>query len=211
MQKYIIYSNSPNRNELSEHLKRFSIQRYSNYIFTMKTQHITALVAALLIATPFIKAQTVNDDNTSTTEAHLYTLMGGPGIVTAESATPSQLPQKAQDFLQLYYSRDVIGTITHNTLKDQYDVELGNGVNVTFDNQGRVDDIQAPEGDGLFLPVIKAVLPDKTYRHLEQAGLLYDVTGIKNIQGHDMRIELLNAMPPEILFDIDGAFVIIDY
>lgn len=139
-----------------------------------------------------------------------YNLLGGPGIVTSVSATQNQLPAEAQKFLQTYYSRVMVGYINHNVVKDEYNVELGNGVKITFNAKGQVDDIQSPGTDSLYLPAIKAVLPEKAYKHLEQAGLLYDVTGIKNAKGKGLRVQLLNAMPPEMLFDVDGLFIIVD-
>lgn len=183
----------------------------------MKNTNLIAIAAMLTLVAPAVSAGNTNDCPAKTsTECPVPVppsqlgLMGGPGIVTSESATVEQLPEAAQKFLQTYYSRDVIGYINHNVVKDQYNVELGNGVKVTFNSKGRVEDIQAPGTDSLFLPVIKAVLPEKAYKHLEQAGLLYEVTGIKNATGKGLRVQLLNAMPPEMLFDIDGLFVIID-
>lgn len=139
-----------------------------------------------------------------------YLLMGGPGIVTSESATPQQLPQAAQQFLQTYYSRVMVGKIMRNVVNNTYNVELGNGVKVTFDAKGKVQDIQSPGTDPLYEPAVKAILPEKAYKHLEDAGLLPDVTGIKNADGKGLRVQLLNAMPPEMLFDVDGLFIIVD-
>ena len=147
---------------------------------------------------------------TATPSNNPYLLMGGPGIVTSVSATPNQLPEAAQKFLQTYYSRVMVGTINHNVVKDVYNVELGNGVNVTFNSKGQVEDIQAPGTESLYIPAIKAVLPAKAYSHLEKAGLLQEVTGIKNAVGKGLRVQLLNAMPPEMLFDVDGLFIILD-
>ena len=130
--------------------------------------------------------------------------------MTSVSATQEQLPEAAQKFLQTYYSRVMVGYVNHNVVKDVYNVELGNGVKITFDSKGKVEDIQAPGNDSLYIPAIKAVLPEKAYKHLEQAGLLYEVTGIKNADGKGLRVQLLNAMPPEMLFDVDGLFIIVD-
>lgn len=132
------------------------------------------------------------------------------GIVTSVSATQAQLPQKAQEFLQTVYSRDAVGPIKFNTIKDTYNVEVGNGTRITFTADGRVDDIQAPYGDTLYGRAIQAVVPEKTYKHLEKAGLLDEVTGIKNAAGHGLRVQMLNNYPPEMLFDVDGLFIIVD-
>lgn len=180
----------------------------------MKTRKLVALTAAALLAIPALTAQSTTSAQNCPSEAskaNPYMLIGGPGIVTSESATPDQLPAAAQRFLQTYYSRVMVGPINRNVVKDQYNVELGNGVKVTFNNKGQVEDIQSPGDESLYAPAIKAILPEKAYKHLEDAGLLYEVTGIKNAHDKGMRIELLNAMPPEILFDVDGLFVILDY
>lgn len=176
----------------------------------MKTIRIAAMAAAVILGVGALSAQTASTQCDSPVAPVPFTLMGGPGIVTSVSATQQQLPQAAQQFLQTYYSRVMVGSINHNVVKNQYNVELGNGVKVTFTADGKVDDIQAPGNDGLYLPVIKAVLPEKAYKHLEDAGLLYDVTGIKNAVGKGLRVQLLNAMPPEMLFDVDGLFIIVD-
>lgn len=175
---------------------------------------ITAVIAVAFVIAPAFADTTCStlcptSCKTQNT-ANPYLLMGGPGIVTSESATGDQLPPAAQDFLRTYYSRVMVGPINRNIIKDQYNVTLGNGVTVTFNQKGRVESINSNSDDPLYAPAIKAVLPEKAYKHLEDAGLLYDVTGIKNAQGHGLRVELLHATPPEILFDIDGLFVILD-
>lgn len=181
----------------------------------MKTVKLIALAVLLTVgvAGVYAQAQSACSNCTDKTASQPYYpgLIGGPGIVTSESAAPEQLPAEAQKFLQTYYSRVMVGPINHNLIKETYKVELGNGVKITFDNKGKVEDIYSPDSEPLYTPAIKAVLPEKTYKHLEQAGLLYEVTGIKNAQGKGLSIQLLNAMPPEILFDVDGAFVILDY
>lgn len=179
----------------------------------MKTQIIAIALTALTMGTLSVSAQ---NDNTACTPASTAAtafrdgLFGGPGIVTSESATSDQLPAKAQEFLRNVYSRVMVVTINHNVVADTYNVTLGNGVKITFNNQGSVEDIQAPYPDSLYIPAIEASLPPKAFKHLEQAGLLYEVTGIKNATGKGLRVQLLNATPPEMLFDIDGLFIIVD-
>lgn len=185
----------------------------------MKTSIFLPLLLASFACAPMLNASSVASTSKSneccektapTASSNPYLLMGGPGIVTSESATPQQLPARAQDFLQTYYSRVMVESVNHNIIKEQYNVELGNGVKVTFNNEGKVEDIQSPGTDPLYIPAIKAVLPEKAYKHLEDAGLLYAVTGIKNADGKGLRVQLLNATPPEILFDVDGLFIILD-
>ena len=179
----------------------------------MKTLKVLALTGLFALTVPAISAQcTTNAAKTDCKPPveNPYMLMGGPGIVTSVSATQSQLPEAAQKFLQTYYSRVMVSCINHNVVKDTYNVTLGNGVKITFTAKGKVDDIQAPGTDSLYIPAIEAVLPHKAYKHLEDAGLLYEVTGIKNATGKGLRVQLLNAMPPEMLFDVDGLFIIVD-
>ena len=176
----------------------------------MKTKKFTLMAALLFAAVAPIYAQNYQASGIKPSNAQIYNLMGGPGIVTSESATQDQLPQAAQNFLQTYYSRVMVGPITHNVVKGQYNVELGNGVKVTFNSAGKVINIVAPTGDSLYAPAIQAVLPAKAYKHLVDAGLLEEVTGIKDATGKGLRVQLLNAMPPEMMFDVDGVFIIID-
>lgn len=158
---------------------------------------LTAVLVAITSTTAFATQQ-------------IPQISGGPGIVTAISSTQAQLPRQAQQFLQRIYSRDAVVNVIHNIVKDTYLVTLGNDVKITFTADGRVDDIQAPYPDSLYGRAIQAVLPAKAYKHLEDAGLLDSVTGIKNAVGHGLRVQLLNNMPPEMLFDVDGLFIIVD-
>ncbi len=168
-----------------------------------KTQILTTLLCAMAFAVPSLNAENILPDQP-------IQLQGGPGIAVKVSATQTMLPPAAQKFLQTIYSRDVVGPITFNAVKDVYDVEVGNGTKITFDKKGQVQDIQAPTGESLYGRAVAAVLPEKAYKHLEEAGLLEYVTGIKNAHGHGLRVMLLNAMPPEMLFDVDGLFIIVD-
>lgn len=181
----------------------------------MKTRTILTLIFMGAVAVGSLSAQT----NTCTQASSCDTtspvkfnpgIMGGPGIVISESATQSQLPEGAQKFLQTYYSRVMVGPVKHNVVKDTYNVTLGNGVKVTFNGKGEVDDITSEGTEPLYEPAIKAILPEKAYKHLADAGLLYEVTGIKNARGKGLRIDLLNAMPPSVIFDVDGVFIILD-
>lgn len=171
----------------------------------MKTKLFSAIAAVAILGTSAITAQ-----NSSIVPPTPINLQGGPGIVTSISSSQSELPENAQKFLQTVYSRVMVGPVTHNVVNDTYKVELGNDVKITFNNKGQVEDIQAPYPESLFIPAIKAVLPEKAFTHLEKAGLLSEVTGIKNATGKGLRVQLLNAMPPEILFDLDGLFIILD-
>ena len=177
----------------------------------MKTSRLITLFAVSLLAMPAIYAQKPASDSAVPSAPAPYLLMGGPGKVTSVSATPQQLPEAAQTFLRTYYSRVMVGDISHNTLKDTYKVTLGNGVKVTFNASGKVIDIESEGTDPLYEPAIKAILPEKAYKHLEQADLLSEVTGVKNAQGKGLRVILANNMPPEMLFDVDGLFIIVDY
>lgn len=137
-------------------------------------------------------------------------IQGGPGIAVSMSSSQSELPAEAQKFLQTIYSRDAVGPVTFNAIKNQYKVVVGNGTQITFNKEGKVKDIQAPRGESLPQRAVQAVLSSKVFKHLVDANLIEDVTGIKDAGSRGMRVQLLNAMPPEMLFDIDGLFVILD-
>lgn len=181
----------------------------------MKTSKILAVAALGILGVIGANAQETSKcsaEATCTKAQSMYVpgLIGGPGLVVSESASQNQLPQAAQDFLQTYYSRVMVGPINHNVIKDTYNVELGNGVKITFNGKGQVEDIKSEGTDPLYEPAIKAVLPEKAYTHLKNAGLLPEVTGIKNARGRGLSVQLLNAMPPQMLFDVDGVFIILD-
>lgn len=172
----------------------------------MKAQLIlSAIFGAMLFSAP-----AVNADNSSIVPPRPINIQGGPGIAVSMTSSQAELPEAAQRFLQTIYSRDVVGPVTFNAVKDRYKVIVGNGTQIVFDKKGKVDDIQAPQGESLYARAVSAILPEKAYKHLESAGLLEYVTGIKDAQGRGKRVMLLNAMPPEVLFDVDGVFVILN-
>lgn len=168
---------------------------------------LSSIITVSLLILGFSTSQ-ASDNIVPTHPVHIQ---GGPGIVTAVSATQAQLPPAAQQFLQRIYSRTAVGPVMHNIVKDRYNVELGDGTRITFDAAGKVMDIRAPEGDTLYGRAIQAIVNGKTYQHLEKAGLLDSVTGIVDAGERGQRILMVNQYPPEMLFDLDGLFVIMDY
>lgn len=176
----------------------------------MSIKHTFIAIAVALLA-PAAVAQT-NGSNSGIPKPGQVPdlhLQGGPGIVISASQTTENMPAAAQDFLKTYYGNDPVIRCHENFIKETYDVDLEDGTHILFNHDGKVRDINA--GDYATIPAgaIKAILPAKTYKHLEQSGTLNLVMGIKDAGPKGFGVALLNNVPPQMIFDIDGTFVIV--
>lgn len=84
----------------------------------------------------------------------------GPGPVMAASALPSQLPQKAKDFLAEYFPGYKIEDVENDFADQKYEVDLADGVDVEFDYQGNWVKIDAPDGAMLPSSTLAALVPE---------------------------------------------------
>lgn len=162
----------------------------------------TALVMA--VATSFAFA--ANDK--SIVPDHPIQLMGGPGIAISGTATKSQLPANAQQFLDNNYANDAITSCKQDYVKGTSNVTLADGTKIEFDKNGKVRDITSGQNQPLSEGVLMSVLPEKTLIHLAEVGAINMVSSIKNADGKGTCVMLLDNTPPQMIFDVDGAFII---
>ena len=136
-------------------------------------------------------------------------LNGGPGIVISGSQTTENMPAAAQEFLKKNYPNDPVIKCHENFVKETYNVDLEDGTSIVFNHDGKVKDINA--GDYATIPeaTLSDILPAKTVKHLEQSGTAGLVTAIKNAGDKGFGVALLNNVPPQMIFDIDGTFIIV--
>lgn len=166
-------------------------------------------IAAVLAAGVLLSSVAFAKGKNGVTIPDYPILMGGnPGIVISGSADKDQLPEKARKFLDAYYSGDPLFTCQENYIKQIYNVKLGDGTKITFDEKGDVVDISEGGNLPIGYKALKAILPSKVYRHLEDNGYLNEVSVVKNAKGKGTCIMLLNSQPPQLIFDVDGVFVI---
>lgn len=135
----------------------------------LKSALIAGAVAALAAAAP------------SVASAQIYT---GVGPAVAGSATQAQLPKAAQKFIEKHYKHTSVRKIEREFAPGTYDVDLADGTDIEFDAQGNVISIESPDrGRALPKDVVKAILPSKAYKRLEESGNAGNVDEIELHRG----------------------------
>lgn len=135
---------------------------------------------------------------------------GGPGLAVAGSLQPSQLPEKAQKFLTKYYPNQTCVSLMKDYEDNEYELRMSDGTQVTFRHDGTIDDIEAPRGQILPMEVVKAILPEKSFNHLNANGYLGLVEEIDyGRKGYE--VGLRGNSPDEITYAVTGELVEIDY
>lgn len=133
---------------------------------------------------------------------------GGPGIVMAGSQNYSALPKDAQKFIEKHFKDVQVAKCEQYFAKHKYEVELANGVDIEFDNKGKVIEIDAPDNHCLAPSVVKETVHGGTYRRLEKDGLINNVEKVEyDKRGRVVEIELSIPDPDTYIFDISGNFI----
>lgn len=138
-----------------------------------------------------------------------FYLQGGPGIAISGSQAPENMPDSAKTFLNKFYADDPVAQCHEDFIKQTYHVILEDGTDITFNKQGKVRDIKNGGNIALSPDLLKAILPAKTVKHLGQAGALNDVSAVKDAGEKGFGVALLNNVPPQMIFDVDGTFIIV--
>lgn len=133
-----------------------------------------------------------------------------PGIAVAGSADARQLPDKAKHFISKHFKNTGIEKCEKFFAKGEYEVELTNGVDIEFNLDGVVIEIDAPDRTYLPITVVKEVLPHKAYSRLEKAGLTGKVESIEFKKGRAYEVELNIPNPDTYIFDINGEFIALE-
>ena len=136
-------------------------------------------------------------------------IAGGPGIVTAGSVDESELPTDAAKFVSANFPGATVTSLIKNFVKDTYNLTLSNGVKLVFDAKGKVDNIVMPDLQTVPAKALADILPAKAVKHLEKSGYINQVYEIKKAQDRGFSVFLLNNTPPQMIFDIDGTFLIL--
>ncbi|MBD5356023.1 MAG: hypothetical protein HDR88_03320 [Bacteroides sp.] len=165
----------------------------------MKTKVILSAFAALAIAF-----------TTPAFEVQAQSIGGGPGIAMVGSANISQLPDKAKSFIDKHFKDIAVKTCEKYFAKGKYEVELVNGIDLDFNTQGEVIEIDAPDNAVLSPTVVKEILPHKAYSRLEQSGYINSIESIEFKKGKVYEVELKIADPDTYIFSVDGTFIAIE-
>lgn len=130
----------------------------------------------------------------------------GVGPAVSGSATVSQLPAAAQKFIA-----DLDGEVVKID-KDfnpvEYDVVLADGIEIEFDANGAVTEIDAPKGGVLGSSVVKKVVPGKVMKKLKEIGVDNLVEEVKKTKsGYNVEFQTIRydgSMFNEAHFDRHG-------
>lgn len=135
---------------------------------------------------------------------------GNPGIVMAGSENYSQLPEKARAFIEKHFKDTGIRKCEKYFAKGRYEVELSNGVDLEFNTDGNLIEIDAPGDMRLPVAVVKDVLPSKAYERLVKDGFNAMVESVEFNRGKVYEVELNIPGPDTYVFDINGVFLAIE-
>lgn len=133
-----------------------------------------------------------------------------PGIAIAGSQNINQIPEKAKVFIEKHFKNVGIKTCERYFAKGKYEVELTDGIDLEFDMEGNLVEIDAPDNTLLPVTVVKEVMPPKAYERLEKDGYSAMVESIELNNGKVYEVELNLAGPDTYIFDIDGVFIAIE-
>lgn len=133
-----------------------------------------------------------------------------PGIVMAGSTDVASLPEAAKNFLDKHFKGVAVKECEKKFVNGGFDVELAGGIDVDFNSRGEVIEIDAPDRAVLPADVVKDVVPEKTFKHLQENGLASKVESIKYKNGKVIEIETVVVDPDTFIFDLNGNFLMID-
>ena len=133
-----------------------------------------------------------------------------PGPVIAGSCDVSSLPAKAQTFLDTYFKGVGIVKCEREYADGLYDVDLANGVEIEFDNDGVWVEVEAPARGVLDDAIVKATLPDKAYRHLHTQGQQGRVEKVKVKTGGRYKVETNARGIDTFVYSPDGVLILME-
>lgn len=87
-------------------------------------------------------------------------LNGGVGPVMSGSTEFSSLPQDAQAFIRNLFPDTAVAKVENDFADRQYEVDMSNGYEVTFDYDGNWLQVEAPEGAMLPSSTLTAIMPE---------------------------------------------------
>lgn len=145
------------------------------------------------------------------TAAQVPDIVGSnPGIAIAGSQDYTQLPEKAKAFIEKHFKGVDVKTCEKYFAKDKYEIELANGVDLEFNSQGVLTEVDAPDDAVLPVAVVKEIMPGKAFDRLDKDGLSGMVESIELNRGKVYEVELNIPDPDTYVFDLDGVFIAIE-
>lgn len=135
-------------------------------------------------------------------------MVGGVGPVIAGSVSSSQLPLKARKFIDKSGSR--VMKIERKYTSGEYDVRLDSGIEIEFNSDGRIVEIEAPDHGFLSADLVRDMVPGKLYSNLKELGLDMKVTSIES-KRDGYKVEFDGSQYEEAFFTPGGDLIALYY
>lgn len=123
-----------------------------------------------------------------------------------EPASWNMLPGQAKSFIDDYYDGMAIKYIKRDVDDGvvEYDVKFVNGQEITFDDDGRWIDVDAPDGMTVPAGIVPAQIDD-------YVGLNYPGDSINEISRESWGYDVDLNIGPDLMFDHDFRFIGLDF
>lgn len=133
-----------------------------------------------------------------------------PGIVLSGSANTDALPKKAKEFISKYFPGTTVTKCEQYYAKSKYSVELSTSVDIDFDLQGNVTEVEAPDMSVLPRQLVKDLLHDTAFARLIADGYADRVESIEFKRGRVVEVSVAKSDPDTYVFDLDGVFIALE-
>lgn len=121
--------------------------------------------------------------------------------IADRNISTNELPSEAKSFINKLYGNATIYDCEIDGMK--YDVDLSNGIDLEFNNSGKLIKIDAEHGV-IDQSVVKSILPAKAFNHLQSQGVADKVEEIE-FKRNSILVETTNCCDHKIKFNLDGS------
>lgn len=163
----------------------------------MRSTILTSIIAALslLLGVAALQAQ-----------SPVPRYFGGVGPAIAGTVDASTLPAKSRKFIAENFAGNVVVEIEKEFAANSYDVELSNGSDIEFNQNGEWIEIDAGSGTTLPEALVRKLLPRKAFDELKKKKMDGYVESIKRTsKGFD--VELREVIIDNFSFDTSGKLL----
>lgn len=132
------------------------------------------------------------------------------GPVVAGSVSIDKLPKHAQHFIKKNFPDIAVTSVEREYLDNEYDVEMADGVELTFNLKGDFKEIDAPDGYVISTHLAKAILPGRAINFMTGKQLIGSIESIQKVS-EGYIVDLVSDDDAELQFDKNGQFVALGY
>lgn len=134
----------------------------------------------------------------------------GIGPAVAEGVSNARLPKDARKYISEHFKGVGIAKASKDFLSGEYEVKMDDGTELEFSKEGRIIEIDAPDGYVLSESMLYSILPDRAVealRSLKSAQLVKNVE--KTNTGYTA--EIVSSDDMEYQFNHHGELVSVSY